>query len=50
MTKKNASELSFNLEKGMDVNLDFEGNYFTRKSNSFSIKPKQFFAISNLSK
>ena len=31
MTKKNASELSFNLEKGRDVNLDFEGNMDTKK-------------------
>ena len=58
---KNSNELSFNLDWGLDVDLDLEGNidaknllsfykqknYFIRKSKFFSIKPKQFFAASN---
>ena len=58
---KNSHELSFNLDQGVDVDLDLEGNihtknvlsfykqknYFIGKSKFFSIKPKQFFATSN---
>ena len=59
--EKNSHELSFNLDRGVDVDLDLEGNihaknllsFYKQKitllvnQNFFSIKPKHFFATSN---
>ena len=59
--EKNSHVLSFNLDRGVDVDLDLEGNIHAKNllssykqkitllanQNFFSIKPKHFFAMSN---
>ena len=59
--EKNSHELSFNLDRGVDVDLDLERNihaknllsFYKQKitllanQKNFSIKPKHFFATSS---